>query len=162
VTARGFRTLFFIVTGMGVFLGGFWGLPPGYLIDTGLRMPDPAMSGKPVWYFVLFATFYGYLSIVLILVWLAGFGFVAPLVRRGLRKRILAGYFGEDGRKVGVGTFRSLTGLTGEEIRRLYGDGKTGFDLADYRTAARYMKSLGVSVEERLRAESPGSPDRRD
>jgi len=149
-----YKVLFWIVVGLGALLGSLWGLPPGYLFDMGLKPPDPGKSGGPVWFFILFATFYGYLSIVLLLFWLVAGGFWEPLRRHLVKKKILAGYFGNGERKVGYETFRKLTGVTPEEMVRLYGPRKSDFGYTDYLTAGVYLKSLGIAVEKRLPPEN--------
>ena len=150
------RVFWWVFVGLGIAMGAFWGLPPAGLLQNGL----PSLEGNPekgALVFVLIATFYGYLSFILVFIWLVFAGFLGPLSRSIRAKKILKSRFGNGERRIGIDTFRKLTGLTGEEMRRLFEDRDSGFGLDDYRRAGAYLKGLGIRIENRLQSVDPGA-----
>jgi len=156
------RTGLMIFIGLGLLMAGLWGRTPTYFLEMGFTPTQAEASAKFAWLFIIFVSFYGYLSILLLFGWLVFEVIAKPVRRSGTAKRIFREYFEEGRTRVAYDVFRKLTGLTDDEMLRLYDEKKSDFNHEDYLAAGRYLKTIGIILEDRgmLKPFDPASKDK--
>jgi hypothetical protein len=130
--------------GLGVVLGFLFGVPPGYLIDTGFLSHGVEKEVSESRIFIVVASFWGYATILLAVGLALHKVISAGWERKRREESIRMRYFPESASSVDLETLKELTGLTEDEILRLWPCGKQRFNQSDYRRALGYAVEIGV------------------
>jgi hypothetical protein len=126
----------------GSVVGFIWGLTPATLIDTSFltKTHDPELLKHKT--FLIFITGVGFLSLALIPI-----SFLAEIIygtvsRKQARERIRSEFFMDGIAGISRDKFRSLCGLSNEEVTMLFDDTKSQFSYDDYLKARKYMETF--------------------
>jgi hypothetical protein len=127
---------------LGCTLGFFFGIPPGMIIDASYLQDSGYIHQKAL---VLFATIYGYLSFLLIIVSIIYGAVSRRVLRRNTLQKIKAEVFDGGSVKIQREKFQQTCELTDDEMKMLYGDSQTQFDYDDYLKGRNYIRNLNKS-----------------
>jgi hypothetical protein len=139
-----YKIVTYILLGLGVFMGAFFGVMPGLLLDTAFLTRCVSQDVASNRGFFLFATIYGYISMFLVAIII-----VSKVLGRVLRKK----KFEEQIRLVvfanGKGTIdrarlRKITGLVEEELLRMFPASRDSFTFEEFGQARKLAKTIGI------------------
>lgn len=133
-----------VFMGIGVVLGFLFGVPPGYLVDTGFLSHGVEKETSDARVFFVISSLWGYATILLAVGLALHKVITSGLERKRREESIMLQYFPDPLSSVDLETLKSLTSLTADEIARLWPDGKERFVKDDYQRALAYAVEIGA------------------